>query len=61
MAPPTMRLATPPSNSQMDLSVGEPVKKREKSEPTELDALIPKNNKDDSENEKCDSNWFAHI
>jgi len=42
MAPPTMTLATPPRSSHMDLFVGDPVKNREKSEPTEFEALIPK-------------------
>jgi hypothetical protein len=37
-----MTLATPPSSIHMDLLVGEPVKKREKSDPIEFDALIPK-------------------
>jgi hypothetical protein len=42
MALPTIKLATPPSSIHMDLSVGDPVKNREKSEPIEFEALIPK-------------------
>jgi len=41
MTPPTITLATPPMRNQTVLSVGEPVKKREKLEPTEFEALIP--------------------
>jgi|SRR5579871_462124 len=40
--PPTTELATPPISSHMALSVGEPVKSREKSEPIELDDCAPK-------------------
>jgi hypothetical protein len=42
IVPPAMVLAMPPSSIQIALLVGAPVKKREKSEPNELDALIPK-------------------
>ena len=42
MALPIIKLAIPPSSIHMDLSVGDPVKNREKSEPIEFDALIPK-------------------
>jgi hypothetical protein len=38
---PTRAATMPPIKSQMDLSVGDPVNKREKSEPIELEALIP--------------------
>ena len=34
--------ATPPNRSQIDLSVGVPVKKRDNSDPKESEALIPK-------------------
>src|SRR5580658_3469774 len=40
--PPVTRLTMPPNSSQTALFVGAPVKKREKFEPTESDALIPK-------------------
>jgi hypothetical protein len=42
MVPPTMTLAIPPSSIQIALLVGAPVKNREKSDPKELDAFMPK-------------------
>ncbi len=39
---PTAVTATPPNRSQIDLSVGVPVKKREASELNDCEALIPK-------------------
>jgi hypothetical protein len=42
MVAPVTTLAMPPINSQIALFVGEPVKKREKSDPREFEALIPK-------------------
>jgi hypothetical protein len=38
---PTTLATEPPMSSHMALSVGEPVKKREKLEPMESEALIP--------------------
>lgn len=38
---PTTAATTPPMSIQMLLSVGEPVNKREKSDPNELEALTP--------------------
>jgi len=40
--PPTTAQPIPLSRSHIDLSVGEPVKKREKLEATELEAFTPK-------------------
>jgi len=39
---PTTHAIEPPISSHMVLSVGEPVKKREKLDPIESEALIPK-------------------
>src|SRR5476651_1195439 len=39
---PTTAAAAPPTSIHIALSVGEPVKKREMSEPNEFDALTPK-------------------
>jgi hypothetical protein len=39
---PTMVTTTPPINSQIARSVGAPVKRREKSDPNESEALTPK-------------------
>jgi hypothetical protein len=38
---PTMDATTPPSNIHIALSVGEPVKKRERSEVNDVDAITP--------------------